>query len=390
MGQHARGQWLGYLATEAMDSAVYYATTPFLFHMTKHMTDDHHTSTSITNYGVLLGCIALGRLLGREYFILPEDPAYLPFLSFLMTILLLLICFSNNYIMVIMFFLCKESISSFIGGMHANANGSNRGMTAFYARSLGEMGTSMVMTFSSDNALKRNLAISIFAVLLSSALYNESDNVRFPSFFPIVMMAILWDVIVFIYSLYCLGIFTNRNSKDSSIVSRIIGSGGSNTGTAQRQTNRSKEALQQILQNAPPTPQNFLDVCRGNEPKARAMFLKSLEWRFEYDVDNLLTTPQNHFHDIMKFWPHGIHGRSRDNCVVLYEILGRAKPRDLVNAGITLHDLIWHFNLRNEFVFQKVLVEEPSNGINGSGQAPSSSARNRGTAASNTNPSQCK
>lgn len=80
-------------------------------------------------------------------------------------------------------------------------------------------------------------------------------------------------------------------------------------------------------------PANFLAVCAGDHAKARAMYIKSLQWRHQYNVDEILTTPQEHFHEIIENYPHAIHGISTDNCVVLYEVLGKAKPRQLLNKG---------------------------------------------------------
>lgn len=95
--------------------------------------------------------------------------------------------------------------------------------------------------------------------------------------------------------------------------------------------------------------------------------------------------PYKHFEDILMYYPHAIHGYSKDGCAVVYEvcndnslfyfnlvlvsfsyiylcpylplpspfslflqILGKAQPKELKLRGITPEHLAWHFTLRNE------------------------------------------
>jgi hypothetical protein len=108
-------------------------------------------------------------------------------------------------------------------------------------------------------------------------------------------------------------------------------------------------------------PLAFLNWYRGNLVSARKAYGRTLQWRKENNVDNLLEQPQDHFQKILQHYPHAIHGRSRDGCVVLYEMLGRAQPKELLNVdGLTFEGLLWHFALRNEYVFQNLCSHEES------------------------------
>jgi hypothetical protein len=69
-------------------------------------------------------------------------------------------------------------------------------------------------------------------------------------------------------------------------------------------------------------------------------------------VDNLLQRPQKNVDHILKCYPHGLHGRSKDGCLVVYELIGQGNSRELVAGGVTPDDLLWHFNFRNEFIFK--------------------------------------
>jgi hypothetical protein len=106
-------------------------------------------------------------------------------------------------------------------------------------------------------------------------------------------------------------------------------------------------------------PITFTKWYGGNVARATKMYGRTLQWRKENDLDTILSIRQDHFHEIIKYYPHAIHGRSRDGCVVLYEILGRAQPKELEKVnGLTFDQLVWHFVLRNEYVFQKICTRE--------------------------------
>jgi hypothetical protein len=80
-------------------------------------------------------------------------------------------------------------------------------------------------------------------------------------------------------------------------------------------------------------PQGFMQMCRGDEEAARKAYVKTLEWRKARGVDSILSTPQDHFTDILRYYPHAIHGKSKDGTVVLYELVGKARPKELYKLG---------------------------------------------------------
>jgi hypothetical protein len=109
-------------------------------------------------------------------------------------------------------------------------------------------------------------------------------------------------------------------------------------------------------------PQNFLTMHSNNLAKARIAYLKSLKWRKDKKVDSILTTYQPNFNEILEVYPHALHRFSIDGCAVAYEILGKARPKEMKARGITSEHLTWHMLMRNEFLFQNYLPAGPCYG----------------------------
>lgn len=117
-----------------------------------------------------------------------------------------------------------------------------------------------------------------------------------------------------------------------------------------------EEARINVADTSLPIPSNFLSACKGNRGNAAIMFRKMLAWRKQNAVDSILHTPQSSqevFHAILEHYPHFIHGVARDGSSVVYEILGRANPTRLKEAGVSMDQLVWHFVVRNETVFSQ-------------------------------------
>jgi len=91
-------------------------------------------------------------------------------------------------------------------------------------------------------------------------------------------------------------------------------------------------------------PSNFLSTCNGNLIKAQKMYNKMLLWRKLNHVDDIFEMPQQHFHTVLQYYPHAIHGYSLDGCAVVYEILGKGKLSEL-KKSVDMEQLVWHFAL---------------------------------------------
>jgi len=126
------------------------------------------------------------------------------------------------------------------------------------------------------------------------------------------------------------------------------------TTTTASHTNGDSTAAEQVDEYHGLVPSNFLSACNGNLINAQKMYSKMLAWRKKYQVDEILDIPQDHFHTILQYYPHAIHGYSLDGCAVVYEILGKGKLSELKKT-VDMDQLVWHFALRNELVFKKLM-----------------------------------
>ena len=125
----------------------------------------------------------------------------------------------------------------------------------------------------------------------------------------------------------------------------------------------SRESLEEYSIADYQVPKNFLTMHNNNMINAKKAYIKSLIWRREHNVNNILTTKQNHFDDILLLYPHALHRFSLDGCAVAYELLGKAKPKEMKIKGISSEHLTWHFLMRNELLFQKYLPNGLENNL---------------------------
>jgi hypothetical protein len=145
----------------------------------------------------------------------------------------------------------------------------------------------------------------------------------------------------------------NNIGSSSSSKSRMNTYNNITTTTASH-TNGDSKAAEQVDEYHGLVPSNFLSACNGNLINAQKMYSKMLAWRKKYQVDEILDIPQDHFHTILQYYPHAIHGYSLDGCAVVYEILGKGKLSELKKT-VDMDQLVWHFALRNELVFKKLM-----------------------------------
>lgn len=329
--------WVHYLLTEGIDSVLYYVSVPFLFDLTLHMTDDHHLASAIPHFGIILATIAFGRLLGP--YVASLSIADLRIHAVFLSILLFLLAACNNFAACVVLMFSKELLTSSL---------TSQAFTLASKTIITRAGNDIIASIPNlEGKLRRSLIVAMFAVLIGCILYNQSREVQFPAYFPYLFILFIWMILILTY--YC---FFSRSSRGKDLWN------GKKTASSASladldSLNKSNQLSSSETLSIPP---NFLAACKGNANKAMKMYEKALEWRRQHGVDHLLSRPQEHFEEILRLYPHAIHGRSKDGCVVLYEILGCARPKDLVKAGISMEGLIWHFNLRNEFVFQRIMV----------------------------------
>jgi hypothetical protein len=54
--------------------------------------------------------------------------------------------------------------------------------------------------------------------------------------------------------------------------------------------------------------QRFINGCQGNMIEAQKRWVATVDWRIDEKIDDILSEPQPHFHDIKANYPHYYHG----------------------------------------------------------------------------------
>jgi hypothetical protein len=69
-------------------------------------------------------------------------------------------------------------------------------------------------------------------------------------------------------------------------------------------------------------PPGFLSDCKGNRVKALKRWAVTKKWREEQRVDRVLLEPHRTFPIIKQFYPHFLHGTTKEGELVMYELAG--------------------------------------------------------------------
>ncbi len=114
----------------------------------------------------------------------------------------------------------------------------------------------------------------------------------------------------------------------------------------------------------PPVPDNmetlpgmgpYLAFCRQDKDKAWALYSHGQAIRKELGLDTILADPYPHWETLKTHYQKNIHGRSKNNEVVLVEGIGRMDLKALKEKGVTRKDIVRHYCL----FFEKILQGNP-------------------------------
>jgi hypothetical protein len=106
-------------------------------------------------------------------------------------------------------------------------------------------------------------------------------------------------------------------------------------------------------------PTRYLRM-QGNERDLAAIALnKTLQWRREHDIDNLLAKPHTKFDLCKAVFPHYFVGRDKSDHILFVQ---RPALLDLDKAqanGLSMDDLLMHYVYVNEYLWQILEAEDP-------------------------------
>ncbi len=159
--------------------------------------------------------------------------------------------------------------------------------------------------------LRVNIISLVVCSLLSGLLYNSNPEELLPAFKPCIVLA-LYFMLLFVaisYQQYSGGILSNRRGRKMEYVdgSSIVTSSYKNSSPLVTAVDTSD-----IIEANIQPPSWYIEAYDGDVQTARKYYTKRLIWRKTHDVENLHCRPQDHFDDILKYYPHALHGRSKD------------------------------------------------------------------------------
>jgi len=105
-------------------------------------------------------------------------------------------------------------------------------------------------------------------------------------------------------------------------------------------------------------PLRFLRDANEDEVIAKTQYEKTLAWRQQENIDNILSEPHPHFDLIKKHYPHYTHLRGKHNEVVYYEYPPKMDLAALKAGGVTMDILLRHYMMVTEFLWSTVELSE--------------------------------
>ena len=333
-----------YLLALGVVSFSRYAWLPWILQY-MHQRKYNSWPSTVSSYGLVLSCFYTGQYLGHIVTKFKKLHSSWFTVSFMtLTGSFIALCYITRITFVLFLFGLMGFSGTILSGVSINIDSNTPQMT--FLKRAGEIDIN-------DN-INHNLACFAFVIIIAGYLYDSRPLAQFPMYSLAVLLAI-FCLLVMVYF-----VLISRTISARTKQSGHYGiAANKSTDVAQSREGKSLDVSKAIVaEYTGPVPLNFLSCCGRNIAKARAMYGKALQWRKEQHVDDILITPQSHFHDILVYYPHAIHGYSLDGCAVVYEILGKGDMAGLKRTGASIDNIAWHFALRNELVFQKLLDPE--------------------------------
>lgn len=296
-------------------------------------------------YGLVVGTVVIGRYVGSNYTFekkgeqgtkkpLGQLQCIIMFLAFF------LLSLSNRTVLVFLCYFAIGFASSSIGSLVRNHKNYLRKR---YRQKWNEISVA-------DEMLRMNILSFITMPLLAGLFFSSSADSLLPALWPCALISLFFLALIIKNSLsnwipIFAGLVRGRTVMES-IENSAVDAHGDRVPIA-------AEDVTVDEANVVPT-EVYLQAFKNDKEAAKAAYISRLKWKKMYGVDNILTTPQKFFDEILENYPHAIHGRSKDGCAVVYELIGQGNPKKIIELGMTPDTLVWHFNLRNEYILRRL------------------------------------
>lgn len=355
-------KFVTFLCGNGVEDISHFILVPWLASYIAHAVDESWVK-SVFHYGVVLSVVSLGRVIGWILGALTkqEKPRY-PL--FFLIIGFMGLSISTRLSLILLFSLLIGLGGSVMGSKDSHLPTA----TSTHLENLDASGK-LVTNISAgsqvetrqDVTTQRKIIVCVFIALLSGLTYDEES--MSPARGPCYIGA-AWSAFVLLIRTVQLWMQQDKfNLKKRFKKSFLASKSPTKTATIPRalDNNSSHSSLPPATSVAPARPTNnhppksmdghtikfdklpeaFLTFHNGDMTAAKEAYARTLKWRRERRMDSLFEQPQPFFHEILQYYPHAIHGRSREGAVVLYEVLGQMKPQELSQLGKNDFSYIW-------------------------------------------------
>ncbi|CAK4078551.1 unnamed protein product [Aphanomyces euteiches] len=101
-------------------------------------------------------------------------------------------------------------------------------------------------------------------------------------------------------------------------------------------------------------PRCFIVAEFGNMARALTRYHDTLTWRQFHHVDRILSTKQEHYHAIRRYYKHTLHKRDKLGHPIYMEKMGSLDLKALQSVGVGFSELFQHYLFNVEYMFTHV------------------------------------
>lgn len=343
-------EWVGYI-----DPISKVFLIPWTYFNLKHCLEISFARIT-SHYGLLFSFYYIGRVLGRSFKHHTVLPPLSPVLS-LLALAFFILGITSRFSVICFCYL----LIGFSGGLIRSVCFVNEEDEESSHHVNARVKKSDVYSYS--NAIKA----VIFVPLFIGFTYSTAITARNP---PLLMCTICGCICLFL-ALRLLLLETSCISACCSSISDFAKreTGDIPAGDAVEEevtTAGNLSSLAGVTEDSVNPPQNFVQICNDDMTAAKKMYFATLQWRALERMDEIVDIPQNPetFANIVKYYPHGFQGRTREGAAVVYEQLGGADATGLSKCNITPQNLLRHFMLRNEFIYTRCFKNQRDGELN--------------------------
>lgn len=256
-------------------------------------------------YGLIQSLFYFGRNLGRVIISNYNTSLNKSFFMLLLGISFLILGLTFRFIIML--------ISYFFIGLCCGIFKANSELETYHiiTNQINQSSPKYILTIST-------IIIMIIIPLISSIIFTSSPQYEYHLFLPFIISSFI-SILISLrpdngYNIIIK--LCNKNKLNNNNISNNISKTNTNTISSIEQ----QELINKLDINTIIPTDKFLMLANNNVEKAKQLYYNTLKWRIENNINNIITTPQPYFYELLQYYPHYIHGRSKEKAVVCYEV----------------------------------------------------------------------